>query len=386
MTEKQDPGLRFDIYERVHLPDQLDAILEFEEMELIPQMRVSQNEQQVELKGILQVKCVYRCKTKVQLQHLEHAIPVEISLPLNRVKRTDHIQVEIEQFDIDLISSRSLNVTGVLMLKGIVIQDPISPSPHKLFSHEEISGTYSAFLDAAHHSEGAQLSNELALDSTRLKNKNQFKTPKTTKSSETVDESKTENEDEFFKEIDFSDESHSTDDTTPADETHSSDDTHSSDQTHSASGTHVDNEGESGNAEELGEVSPHSDMRSTNIENVSACHEGESDSMQESNAKKQSMPCEKSTANALHSELLPHDVGLQKQKVELHTNHIEWKKLFNSHHEHPEKIKKMRMCIVQKNETLQDISERHQVNMLELQRLNRMTSHELVAGQIVYLP
>lgn len=46
-------------------------------------------------------------------------IPVEITVPLNRVSSLDDIAVEIENFDVDLLSKRSLNITGVLSLKGI---------------------------------------------------------------------------------------------------------------------------------------------------------------------------------------------------------------------------------------------------------------------------
>ena len=39
-------------------------------------------------------------------------IPVEITVPLNRVSSLDDIAVEIENFDVDLLSKRSLNITG----------------------------------------------------------------------------------------------------------------------------------------------------------------------------------------------------------------------------------------------------------------------------------
>ncbi|NHN30107.1 LysM peptidoglycan-binding domain-containing protein [Paenibacillus sp. S3N08] len=50
---------------------------------------------------------------------LEHLIPVEITLPMNRVQRTQDIAVEIENFDVDILSTRSLNITGVLSLNGL---------------------------------------------------------------------------------------------------------------------------------------------------------------------------------------------------------------------------------------------------------------------------
>lgn len=44
---------------------------------------------------------------------------MEITIPLSRVNRLEDIAVEIENFDVDLLSARSLNITGVLSLQGI---------------------------------------------------------------------------------------------------------------------------------------------------------------------------------------------------------------------------------------------------------------------------
>ncbi|MUT64516.1 LysM peptidoglycan-binding domain-containing protein [Paenibacillus sp. NEAU-GSW1] len=122
MTD-QSRGLRFDVYERIHLPDEVAAIDELEEIELVPRIQVIEQDDHAVLKGQLLLTGVYRGQTEAaHLQTLEHWIPVEITLPLNRISRLDEISVEIDNFDVDLLSARTLNITGVLSLRGILVE------------------------------------------------------------------------------------------------------------------------------------------------------------------------------------------------------------------------------------------------------------------------
>jgi stage VI sporulation protein D len=121
-------GLRFDIYERVHLPDDVAAIEELEEIELVPHMQALPQDDQVMLRGHLLLSGVYRPQDSAGgTSQLEHWIPVEITLPFNRVERVEDLAVEIDNFDVDLLSTRSLNVTGVLALRGLQATAPQIP-------------------------------------------------------------------------------------------------------------------------------------------------------------------------------------------------------------------------------------------------------------------
>lgn len=121
-------GLRFDIYERVHLPDDVASIKELEEIELVPHMKALPQDDQVLLKGHLLLSGVYRAQDSAEsVSQLEHWIPVEITLPINRVEKVEELAVEIDNFDVDLLSARSLNVTGVLALRGIQVAAPQLP-------------------------------------------------------------------------------------------------------------------------------------------------------------------------------------------------------------------------------------------------------------------
>ncbi|SCW46322.1 stage VI sporulation protein D [Paenibacillus tianmuensis] len=115
----QHNGLRFDIYERVHLSEGAIGIQDLEGVELVPHIQVIPQGDQALLRGNLFLIGTFIDELGRSDQTLEHLIPVEITLPMNRVQRMEDIAVEIENFDVDLLSSRSLNITGVLSLAGL---------------------------------------------------------------------------------------------------------------------------------------------------------------------------------------------------------------------------------------------------------------------------
>nr|WP_237179123.1 LysM peptidoglycan-binding domain-containing protein [Paenibacillus sp. MMS18-CY102] len=105
------------------MPDEVAAIEELEEIELVPRIQVVQQGEQALLKGQLLLTGVYRSQHDLQQpQSLEHWIPVEITLPMNRVQSIADISVEIDHFDVDLLSARTLNITGILSLHGIQVE------------------------------------------------------------------------------------------------------------------------------------------------------------------------------------------------------------------------------------------------------------------------
>jgi stage VI sporulation protein D len=119
-VSQQSSGLRFDIYERVHLPEDGAGMRELTSIELTPEITVDRQGEQAVLKGYLILSGSYASVEEAMgEEQLTHRIPVEITLPMNRIHNVNDISVEIENFDVDLLSSRSLNVTGVLSLNGI---------------------------------------------------------------------------------------------------------------------------------------------------------------------------------------------------------------------------------------------------------------------------
>lgn len=145
MTDTQ--GLRFDIYERVHLPEQVKGIEQLDQIELLPNIRVLTQGDQAVLTGHLTLTGQYGGDARSGGK-LEHAIPVEITLPLNRVPDLDQVRVDIEHFDVDVIAPGTLNVIGVLSLRGIVtepyVRDRQEVSEETVFVHERLSDATAA--------------------------------------------------------------------------------------------------------------------------------------------------------------------------------------------------------------------------------------------------
>ncbi|KAJ3196314.1 hypothetical protein HK101_009328 [Irineochytrium annulatum] len=101
-----------------HEKDHVPAIEELEEIELYPRIQVIGQDDHATLRGHLLLTGAYRGENEAS-EELKHFIPVEITVPLNRVRSIEDISIEIENFDVDLLSNRSLNITGVLSLRGI---------------------------------------------------------------------------------------------------------------------------------------------------------------------------------------------------------------------------------------------------------------------------
>ena len=66
-------------------------------------------------------------------------------------------------------------------------------------------------------------------------------------------------------------------------------------------------------------------------------------------------------------------------------NALHWKSLFLSKEEGT-KFRSMRLCIVQKDDTLHSIAERYQLHPREIELLNRLGDEGLSEGQILYIP
>lgn len=65
---------------------------------------------------------------------------------------------------------------------------------------------------------------------------------------------------------------------------------------------------------------------------------------------------------------------------------IEWTRLFLSGGAEGQSFRKVKMCIVQREETLEEIASRYNLQMRELQLYNRLQEPYLSEGQVLYIP
>lgn len=72
------------------------------------------------------------------------------------------------------------------------------------------------------------------------------------------------------------------------------------------------------------------------------------------------------------------------EKVEAES--AQWKSLFLTREDNEEAFSSMRMCIVQKEETMEQIADRYKLHPNELALHNRLQDQNLQEGQIIYIP
>jgi stage VI sporulation protein D len=326
---EQQPGLRFDIYERVQVHEGLSAISELNEVELVPHIQVLTHEEQAILKGNLLLTGNYVGETGEDIRTLEHLIPVEITLPLNRIHRVEDILVEIENFDVDLLSPRSLNVTGVLSLQGVEVisaaADTWNEQEEVTFVHESEEARAELVLDSEYLAPvqdstlaflpPAELPIEIqnvipAVESPELELEPAELTANDHEETETVIvEEKKEVKLAFGKK-----------------------------------------------AEDAVDINPYG---------IKSLLTKASSIFQSDKRKEETAPS------------VPEESKLDAAG---------WQRIFLRSEGENREFRKVRMCIVQREETLETIAKRYQFNTRELQLYNRLSDQEISAGQILYLP
>lgn len=439
----QSYGLRFDIYERVHLSEEVVGIQELEEIELVPNVQVIPLGDQATLRGNLLLSGVYRGDDPNRSTlTLEHWIPVEITLPMNRVQSLDDIAVEIENFDVDLLSTRTLNINGVLLLRGIEMIQP-EPSPwiseqftvvHQTKPQEDEEAfapypwrtdevTPQAERQEAEHTDVSEQASEDILEDVSLYEREQEIERELEQEQALERELKAESEAVIPTTAEAEIQQEPFEIRPPSTET---------DFLTYISSLQADKESEEAQAtvsEDIDRIpasqldnnatewqTPFYDYGLAEDSGVSA--EGSSEEPYVDDRIEEEKPeKEKELKIALNSKKEPevpevHNVGLstllnsskniremetrqaveeeeQQAKKQLsgsNNDEVEWKSLFLTHEDEKRAFCKVKLCIVQREETLDTIAERYNLNPRELLLYNRMSDQTVSEGQVIYIP
>lgn len=378
---KQGSGLRFDIYERVQLSEDLDGIENFDNLELTPEITLESAGDQAVLKGHLLLHGNYT-GFRSQQNRLEHRIPVEIIMPKERIDSEQNVGVEIEHFDIDLLSSRMLNVTGVLTLKGLKSKEETNPTheaadwsretdwskEEKLFVHEAPVPEQEAQSDRASPS-----SDETASDETASETLSEAETVEETEDHDPASESSAE-------------ESLQKEETSEQSEASTTED--SGGMKISFSGKKTDNDFPMQAAELQAAFERETTSRTD-------ADQPEHDRAGAENILNQDAPDDRSHQDAVQAtepdekevEESDRDRDAQHEKEESNVSGVQWKHLFLSQESEDQRFRRVRMCIVQKEETLETIAARYDLNPREILLYNRLGDQpRLTEGQVLYIP
>lgn len=414
-------GLRFDIYERVHLPDELVGIRELEEIELVPHIQLFSETDHVVLRGNLWLTGKYAGTDGVSGRLMEHFIPVEITLPMNRVVRIDDVAVEIENFDIELISSRTLNVTGVLSLSGLADPQPAGNVP--LDGDEEVLFVHQT--EQPDEAEADALRSPESQAQTIAANEAAVRPETPAERSEPAEAARGSAE-AFGDATDVRDSANAADVGDSAASSGSQEEQWAAplvadgeDRTSAKSARNADtvrlNDAEAA-AEQAGESQEDAAEISDSLfaaEEAEAAapaasfddsaDDGAREQSNETNAKQEltiaisgksadpdgdlrSLKAIAEQGEFRAAAIAEADEQEPEEEQTDRSNAVEWKKLFLSEEGAEPKFKQVRICIVQKEETLEQIAERYRLNPREIALYNRLGSQEVDEGQVLYIP
>lgn len=421
----QTNGLRFDVYERVHLPDDVAAIDELEEIELVPRIQVIDQGDHAVLKGQLLLSGVYRGQNASEAPlTLEHWIPVEITLPMNRISRLDDISIEIDNFDVDLLSARTLNITGVLSLRGISVE-PVQEQEeqwreepftvvHQREAYDERPAeeffqrtetteqpyipeeTYFAAEEELQY-EQRPASTEEAEASVKISSSAADSGWSSSQLFNPTAQNAEENEDEEARENTYTSQQ-SSDDSWLA--TSASAPTIDSVQAEPVVSQQHEPEKDRTEPEENEQAAPflpepileqgqEPEPEKQELRIAFAGKKPEEGSGPASNVGIMSLLSSsrrEQAARQAAEEAVAQQIADEKAQVQASGDEIEWKNLFLGKRNEDNEFRKIRMCIVQRDETLEVIASRYSLNPREILVYNRLDESAVTEGQLIYIP
>lgn len=381
VTQEQPSALTFNLEESVWL-DQGERIQTILGLELEPELLIEEDEHQVSIKGGLHLFGQYVPFEQEEVfqdydgggkphridsvrttengeRELKHFFPIEVSIPLNRIQSVDEIYVQVDSFDYDLPEPSCIQLAADVTISGMkdlqethqaekTIADP--PEPFPTFSHEvkipdtETEATREA--DEEVEEEEYEFEEETEAEETyRAYEEESYDDDSELETAADVDEeleddhivSEEEHEDTYVHQVEQEVDS----DTSFPVRLHQREE-ETDDATYALSEAYEE---------------------ALEDENVHLTDDEDRDEVEEEHeAPKAEKPVkEKKRENALYlTEML--DKGDR------------------------ETFTKMKMCIIQENESLDTIAERYGLSVQQLLRWNNMDLNHVEAGEIIYIP
>ncbi|SEN01247.1 LysM peptidoglycan-binding domain-containing protein [Lihuaxuella thermophila] len=157
--ESQFNQLRFDISEKVRLHPQQPGIGTLLEMDLYPDVEIRDEGTHLKIQGYLRLNGVYLgkqpddCPEDIHLhmdhhpdegnrQEIAYVIPVEITLPADRAELS-HISAEVETFDYSVVSPFELQIEAILMIDGLLPEKKGQEDADQIAEEQEAAPVFS---------------------------------------------------------------------------------------------------------------------------------------------------------------------------------------------------------------------------------------------------
>jgi stage VI sporulation protein D len=382
--------LRFSIEESVWF-QKGQEVEELVSISIDPDIMIQEYEQYVTIRGALLLTGEYRIDeegheavddrefTTVRLvqdvttredgiSELKHRFPVDITIPKNRIQSLDDIYVSIESFDYELPEKHHLQLIADLSISGIYGNQQSVPKvgaeeEDEIFARNEseygIEEQNSIDMENNDFHEGAYEENEEDTDlfspfeavaRREVYHEDLYELPEKEESSPQIElKGRSEaKEKEVLQE-----------ETNPQVEL-------------------------KGRNEEKETVRVHQEKQYTDQlsqEKVELYHHIDNDKKYEYH----NAGFETESKSDAHSDGMEHDRTEEETSMKRDENALYLTKIFTKEKE--EDFSKLKMCIVQQGESIENIAQRYEISVQQLLRMNNLTNeHDVTVGQILYIP
>nr|WP_243864398.1 LysM peptidoglycan-binding domain-containing protein [Paenibacillus castaneae] len=95
---------------------------------------------------------------------------------------------------------------------------------------------------------------------------------------------------------------------------------------------------------------------------------------------------EQAARQAAEEVVVAQQLAAEEARVQASGDEIEWKNLFLGKRSEDNDFRKIRLCIVQRDETLDLIASRYSLNPREIINHNRLNESTISEGQLLYIP
>jgi stage VI sporulation protein D len=290
---------------------------------------------------------------------IEKRFPIDVTIPANKIDDIEDVFVQIEQFDYNVTNGHRLNITADITISGIRNEARVEESEQVEVEQKKL--------------------NETRVEDTNFKKQDQgllFPTFDVAASKDELsgyDEKREDSEEEPSAEVEEPTEERQFDQVSE-EEVSEADVSEPVSEDQRVSSKEVSRVDDSTESDELSFATSalDEDEREEESDNVVPLFDNEIRTLfrsQPSSDENQDVDDEVRVEDAVESKT---------------TSFLT--QLMSGRDEEVEQTTKLRMCILQREETLETISERYEIPVRDILRVNRMESEQVTAGQILYIP
>lgn len=395
MTENSENQLRFDILEKVRLHPQQPGIQNMLDLDLYPDVEIEDQDTHLKIHGYLRLTGEYEGEQESlnsrgeegKPEEIAYVIPVEITLPADRVD-LDRISSEIQSFDYQVLSPFELQIEAVLTIDGLREEQP----KQEVSDYEVVDrlATFSVSDSGRMEFEdSAEINQEDAEEENAEPYPNEYQFVHVARSDQDEEKVQTCSDHHPTEDEPNQKENVETEDS-PMDEVMVADEKQEDIEENENDGRSADFEEQEkkvvlnpGKDEETIHFTDHF-LRNPDQKEFSFQDQREAkDESEDNNMEANQLEEEDHTSEDSKSTMEDNDQSEESEEKSAGTG-LDWAKWIIK--DPKEEFVKLRMVIVQKEDSLDSLADRYQVPASKILNMNQLESNLLEEGQIIYIP